>query len=151
MIEAVIKRALRLSPQLPRRIETGVGFAMGNWLENYVDGLHHTVMTCTDNAVMGRAERLESEVRFAHSSLQSLLQQGSGDWRPAVRVIADIIDDQVEVVTSHLLNVAIWGKGRAHEIELHAEREARKGLCILCRIDPEWARKRDEFLKKHGY
>lgn len=146
-----IERALGRSPQLPRKIETGVGFAMCSWLENYMNGLHRAVLMSSDNKLIGRAARLKHEAQNAHSSLQDLLQQGYGDGRPALRVIANFVIDQIGVVSSHALNVNIWGEDRAREIERNTAIEVRTALYVLCRIDPEWARKQNELLEKHGY
>ncbi len=150
MLGASIEQALGLSSQLPRSIEHGVGFAMCNWLNDYIAGLH-AVMTSAETEVVIRAALLENTARYAHSSLQGLLQHGSGDFRPAVRFIKDFVGDQVEVVTSHALNVSIWGNDRALEKERHAIAEARNGLNMLCQIYPEWAREQEKILEKHGH
>lgn len=150
MIDA-IERALGWSPHIPRTVTFDVGFALCNWLEDYVKKLHGAALMSSDNTLIGRAARLKDEAQTAHSNLQNLIQQGHGDGRPALRVIANFVTDHVGVVSSHALNVNIWGEDRAREIERNIATEVRTALYILCRIDPEWTREQDVILSQHGY
>lgn len=151
MIEVMFDRILGFSPQFPRRITTGVGYAMNDWLENHLNGLTRAAGVCTDDAVRNRAILLKQEAVSALNSLEALMQYGQGDFRLAAKLIVRYIDEQIPVICSHELNASIWGVDQAMDIENHAVLRVREALFVFCQIDPQWATRQEKILEKYSH